>query len=102
MRQHELAARAVVHRNRSAGSRIDQLCVDEAARTQVHPVLLLALAPQRHADVADAHRLRHVRAPAPLEHRTEGRLPAARLAGHEHAPDARAGQVVLLGQVRGE
>src|SRR4029453_18168136 len=56
MRQHELAGRAVVHRDRSAGLGVDQLGVDEPARTQVHPVLLLALPPERNADVADAHR----------------------------------------------
>ena len=48
---------------------IDQLGVDEAARAEVHAVLLLALAPERRADVADAHRLGHARAPALLEPR---------------------------------
>ena len=68
---------------------VDQLGVDEAARAEVHPVLLLALAPERHADVADAHRLGDPRAPALLEHRAEGGLAAAGLARHEHALDAR-------------
>ena len=78
---------------RLAGSRVDQLRVDEAARAQVHAVLLLALAPERDADVADAHRLGHARAPALLELRAERRLAAAGLARDEHALDARAAQV---------
>ena len=41
------------------------------------------------ADVADAHRLGHARAPALLELRPERRLAAAGLAGDEHALDAR-------------
>ena len=75
------------------GLRVDQLGVDEAARAEVHAVLLLALAPERDADVADPHRLGDPRAPALLELRAEGRLAAAGLAGDEHALDARAGEV---------
>ena len=93
VRQHQLAGGAVLHRDRDARLGVDQLRVDEAARAEVHPVLLLALAPERHADVADPHRLGHARAPAMLEHRAEGRLPASRLAGHEHALDARPAEV---------
>ena len=78
---------------------VDQLGVDEAARAEVHPVLLLALAPERDADVADPHRLGHPRAPAFLEPRAEGRLAAAGLARDEHALDARAPEIVALGEV---
>ena len=74
---------------------VDQLGVDEAARAEVHAVLLLALAPERDADVADAHRLGDLRAPALLELRAERRLAAAGLAGDEHALDARPAQVEL-------
>ena len=83
------------------GLGLDQLGVDEAARAEVHPVLLLALAPERDADVADPHRLGHLRAPALLEPRAEGRLAAARLARDEHPLDARAPEVVALGEVGG-
>src|SRR5262249_55469324 len=58
-----------------------------------HPVLLLALAPERDADVADPHRLGDPRTPALLEHRAERRLAAARLAGDEDPPDARAAEI---------
>ena len=57
------------------------------------PSCALALAPQRDADVADAHRLGHARAPARLERRAERRLAAAGLARHEHALDAGGAQV---------
>ena len=87
VREHELALRAVHHRDRRARRRVDQLGLDELGRAEVHPVLRLALAPERDADVADAHRLGDARAPAGLEPRAEGRLAAARLARHEHAPD---------------
>ena len=53
------------------------------------PVLLLALAPERDADVADSHRLGHPRAPAALELGAEGGLAAAGLAGDQHPLDAR-------------
>ena len=106
VREHELAGRAVLELERRAGLRVDQLGVDEAARAEVHPVLLLALAPERDADVADAHRLGDPRAPALLELRAERRLAAARLARDEHALDARAAQVEVplggpLDEVRG-
>ena len=42
-------------------SGVDQLGMDEAAGAEVHAVLLLALAPQRRADVADPHRLGDLR-----------------------------------------
>src|SRR6267378_2941024 len=63
MRQHELAADAVGRLEGCFGLRVDHLGMDEAARTEVHPVLLLALAPERWADVADPHRLRDLRSP---------------------------------------
>ena len=93
VRQHQLAAGAVVHRNGRPRLRVDQLRMDETARAQVHAVLPLALAPQRHAQVADAHRLGHPRPPAPLQHLAEGRLAAARLARDQHPPHALGGQV---------
>ena len=46
---------------------IDQFGMDEAAAAQMHAVLLLAFAPQRDADIADAHRLGDLGAPAFLE-----------------------------------
>jgi hypothetical protein len=67
--------------------------VDEAPRAQVHTGLVFALAPQRRADVADPHRLRHPGAPALLQRGPERRLAAAGLAGDEHAGDAGSGQV---------
>src|SRR5262249_3113247 len=93
MAQNELAARAVDELDRIARLRVAQLRADEAAGAEVHPVLLLALAPERDADVADAHRLGHPRAPAFLESRPERRLAAAGLAGYQHPLDARARQV---------
>ena len=103
VREDELAGRAVVQLERVARLGVDQLGVDEAARAEVHAVLLLALAPERDADVADAHRLGHLRAPAVLELRAKGRLAAAGLARDEDALDTRAAQVdgVPLGEVRG-
>ena len=70
-------------------------------RAEVHPVLLLALAEERRADVADAHRLGHLCAPALLELRAKGRLAAAGLAGDQDSLDTRPSEVVVLGQVRG-
>ena len=93
MRQHELAGRAVVQLEGDACFGFDQLGVDEAARAQVHSVLLLALPPERHADVADAHRLGDPRAPAVFELRPEGRLAAAGLTRHEDALDARPPEI---------
>ncbi len=72
---------------------VDELGVNEAARAEVHAVLLLALAPEGRADVADAHRLGDARAPALLEPRAERGLAAARLTCDEKAHDARAAQV---------
>src|SRR5215207_3455134 len=89
VRQHELARRTVLPCERGARLGVDQLRVDEAARAEVHSGLLLALPPQRCADVADPHRLRHPRAPALLELRAERRLASAGLAGDEDALDAR-------------
>jgi hypothetical protein len=88
----ELPARAVLERARVAGRRVDQLRVDEPAGAEVHAVALLALAPERDADVADPHRLGHAGAPALLERVAERRLAAARLARDEHALDARLGE----------
>ena len=93
MGEHELAGRAVFEWQRGARFGIDQLGVYEAAGTEVHPVLRLALTPERDADVADPHRLGHRRAPALLEPGPERRLPAARLARDENALDARPAQV---------
>ena len=93
VREHELALGAVLQRDRGAGLRVDQLGVDEAARAEVHPVLRLALAPERDADVADPHRLGDARAPALLEPRAERRLAAAGLARDEHAPHGGGGEV---------
>ena len=76
-----------------AGFGIDQLDVDDAPRADVHAVLLLALAEERHADVADAHRLRDLRAPTGFQPRPERLLAATGLAGHQHALDARAREV---------
>ena len=73
MGQDELPLRAVLQLQRGARLRVDQLGVDEAARAQVHAVLLLALAPERDADVADAHRLGDLGAPPVLELRAERR-----------------------------
>ena len=85
MRQHELAGGAVVQLERGCRLGVDQLGVNVAARAKVHAVLLLALPPQRHADVADAHRLGHPGAPALLQRRAKRRLAATGLAGHQHA-----------------
>ena len=101
VREDELAFGSVVQLARLARLGIDELHVHEAVRAEVHPVLLLALAEERRADVADAHCLGHLRAPALLELGAEGRLAAARLSRDEDAPDARLAQVVALGQVRG-
>src|SRR6266545_2191978 len=93
VREHELAGRTVMQLEGDARFGIDQLGMDEAARAQVHPVLLHAFAPQRHADVADAHRFGDACPPPLLELRAEGRLAAAGLTRHEHALDARASEV---------
>ena len=93
MGQHQLTRGTVLQLDGAARLRIDQLGVHEAARAEVHAVLLLALSPERRADVADAHRLRDLRAPALLEPRPEGRLASSRLARDEDASDARAAEV---------
>ena len=74
---------------------IDQLGVDEATRAQVHSVLFLALSPERHPDVTDAHRLGDSRTPALFELRTKRRLAAAGLTRHEDPLDARPLQIEL-------
>src|SRR5215211_2641710 len=89
MRQHELAGDAVAHLEGDAGLGVDKLGVDEATPAQMHSLLLLALPPQRHADVADAHRLGDPCAPARFELATERRLATAGLTRHEDALDAR-------------
>jgi hypothetical protein len=38
--EHELTLGAVLERDRPSGLRVDQLRMDEAARAEVHPVLL--------------------------------------------------------------
>jgi hypothetical protein len=91
--------RAVGELDRRAGTRVDELGVHEAPGAEVHPVLRLALAPQGHADVPDPHRLGDPRPPAGFEHAAERGLAAARLAGHEDAADARAGEVGRLHDV---
>ena len=90
VREHELAGSAVGEGAGGAALGVDELRVNEAARAEVHAVLLLALAPERWADVADAHRLGDARAPALLEPRAERGLAAARLTCDEKAHDARA------------
>jgi hypothetical protein len=100
MRQHQLAGRAIVHRQRLARLGVDQLRVDEAVRAQVHAILLLALAPEGHADVADAHRLRDLRVPTLLEPGPERRFPTSGLARHENTLDARVAEIESLRHVR--
>ena len=46
VRQDELAARTVLELKRRPGLGIDELRVDESARTEMHAVLFLALAPE--------------------------------------------------------
>ena len=96
VRKNELARRAVLPCARLAGLRIDQLRIDELVRAEVHAGLLLAFAPKRRPDVADAHRLGDTGAPALLERRAHHRL-----ARDEHAPDARPAQVGELHQMLG-
>ena len=91
--EDELAAGAVVEGDRPLRLGVDELGVDEAAGAEVHAVLVLALAPQRDADVADAHGLGDLRAPALLEGGAEGGLAAAGLAGDEDALDAGAREI---------
>src|SRR3954470_7139856 len=93
VREDELAGRSVLERERIARAGVDQLGVDVVARPEVHAVLRLALAPQRHADVADPHRLGDPCAPAFLERAAERGLGAAGLPGDEDVPHARRAQV---------
>ena len=79
--------------DRRLGLGIDQLGVNEPARAEVHAVSLLALAPERDADVTDPHRLGDRGAPAALELGAEGGLAAPGLAGDEDAFDARSAKV---------
>src|SRR5262249_34424786 len=97
MGQHQLARCAVLERERLARAPVDQLWGDETAGAEMHAVLLLALAPERDADVADAHRLHPSCAPATLEQLTKCGLPPARLAGHEHTLHAGRGEVEAAG-----
>src|SRR5437868_3282029 len=97
MSQHELAARAVLEREGFFCARVDQLGVDKAARAEVHPVLLFALTPQGHADIADPHRLGDLRTPALLELRAECRLAAAGLAGDQYVLDGGVSEVERSG-----
>ena len=99
MGEDELARGAVRELDRGARVGVDQLRVHEAAGAEVHAVLLLALTPERRTDVADAHRLRHARAPSLLEPRAECGLPSAGLSGDEHPLHRRSAQVeVALGR----
>src|SRR3954453_23659300 len=99
--EHEPAGRAVLHGDGLAARRVDELGMDEAVGAEVHAVLVLALAPQRHADVADAHRLGHARPPPLLEHGAEGGLATTGLAADAHALDTGAAQVGRLRQMGG-
>ncbi len=93
MREHELSRGAVLERERGAGLRVHELGMDEPSRAEVHSVLLLALPPERDADVADAHRLRDLRTPSLLELRAKRRLAATGLARDEYALDARSTEI---------
>src|SRR3954454_4155642 len=101
VRQDELASGFVLQWDRGCRVWVDQLGMDEAACAEVHPVLVLALAPKRDADVADPHRLCYTRAPCVLELLAERGLAAARLAGDQHATDARRAELLReIGRVR--
>ena len=89
-----------VHLDGRAGLGVDQLGVDEAVRAEVHPVLVLALAPQRHADVADPHRLGDPRAPGLLELRAEAGSPPPGSPATRTRCDARALRSTALGARR--
>ena len=76
----------------------------EPSPGEVHAALLLALAPERDGDVANAHRLGDARAPRRLELLPHDGLAAAGLARDHDALDAAARQVetacgAQLGQV---
>ena len=97
--QDELALRAVLHVQRGARLRVDQLGVDEPASAQVHAVLLLALAPERDADVADAHRLGDLRPIRPRAGRAKRGLSPTRLAATSTRSTLDP-EVEALGEVR--
>ena len=80
MRKHELALGPVGQRHGRAAHRIDQLGMDEAPGAEMHAALRFAFAPQRHTDVADAHRLADFGAPCRLEPRPHPRLASTRFA----------------------
>ena len=84
MREHEFAARAVLHADRGPGLRIDELGMHDTPAPQMHAVLVLAFTPQRDADVADAHRLGDFGAPAFLEPGAHGGLAATRFSAGNH------------------
>ena len=65
----------------------------QAAPAEMHAVLLVAFAPERDGDVADAHGLGDARAPGILEPGAEGRLAATGLAGDDQPPDRGVRQV---------
>lgn len=105
MRQHQLAHDPVAERQGSARLGVDQLGVEETAGAEVHPVLVLALAPQRDADVADPI-ASVTRAPALFEPGAEAGLATAGLPRDQHPPHARVPQVDValagpLDQIRG-
>ena len=76
-----------------AARRIDQLEMNEAAAAEMHARLVLALAPQRNRNVADAHRFGDARAPRRLELGAHRRFAAARFARDHQPPHARAGEI---------
>ncbi len=99
MGEDELARGAVRELDRRARVGVDQLRMHEAARAEVHAVLLLALTPERRADVADAHRLRHAGTPSLLEPSAECGLTSAGLSRDEHPLHRRSAQIeVALGR----
>ena len=92
--------------DRRARLRVDQLRVHESASPEVHAVLRGALAPERRPDVADPHRLEHLRPPSPLEHRPELGLASTRLPRDQNPFHARVRESDTalgreLGEVRG-
>ena len=89
----QLPLRPVLPGPRRAGLRVDQLHMHEAPPGEVHARPRLALAPERHRDVADPHRLGHLRPPGRLQPPAQLRLPAARLARDQQPRHARAREV---------
>src|SRR4029078_6681501 len=88
MRVDHLTHGPIRHRHGSAGRWVDELKVYVSLAGEMHPLLLFALAPQRHRDVANAHRLRDLGVPGRLKPPTHCRLATARLAGDQNALDA--------------